>query len=116
MGVPNAWEGLYDPSRKSLRSLPSMLMHDIEINVQYKDYLLPGDVHDIEDVPRCSGAVLRSGLRKIAVYRDEDGQTHQFSAACPHLGGVVRWNAAEMSWDCPVYATGHAHVRMGPRV
>jgi len=103
MGRHNPWETLYEPSRKSLRAIPTMLKHDIEINVQYKDYLMPGDVHDIEDIPQCSGAVMRNGLRKIAVYRDENGEVHQFSAACPHLGGIVRWNAAEKSWDCPVY-------------
>ena len=99
----NPWAELYEPSRKSLRSLPSMLAHDVEINAQYKDYFLPGDVHDIEDIPRCSGAVMRNGMRKVAVYRDEAGTVHQFSAACPHLGGIVRWNAAEKTWDCPVY-------------
>ena len=103
LGRVNAWAELYEPSRKSLRSLPSMLAHDVEINAQYKDYFLPGDVHDIEDIPRCSGAVMRNGMRKVAVYRDEAGTVHQFSAACPHLGGIVRWNAAEKTWDCPVY-------------
>lgn len=31
---------------------------------------------DIEDIPFCSGAVVRSGLTKTAVYRDENGQVH----------------------------------------
>jgi len=37
--------------------------------------------------------VLRHGLKKIVTYRDENGNLHVVSAVCPHLGGVVRWDA-----------------------
>jgi nitrite reductase/ring-hydroxylating ferredoxin subunit len=48
---------------------------------------------------------VRRGLRKIAAYRDESGALIELSAACPHLGGVVRWNAAEKTWDCPCHGS-----------
>jgi glycine/D-amino acid oxidase-like deaminating enzyme/nitrite reductase/ring-hydroxylating ferredoxin subunit len=34
-----------------------------------------------------------------------DGQVHRVSAVCPHLGGVLRWNDAELSWDCPLHGS-----------
>ena len=34
-----------------------------------------------------------------------DGVTRAVSAVCPHLGGVLRWNDAERSWDCPLHAS-----------
>jgi glycine/D-amino acid oxidase-like deaminating enzyme/nitrite reductase/ring-hydroxylating ferredoxin subunit len=34
-----------------------------------------------------------------------DGQVHRVSAVCPHLGGVLRWNDAERSWDCPLHGS-----------
>ena len=52
-----------------------------------------------------SGAVLRRGLRRVAVYRRPNGQLCERSAICPHLGCIVRWNAAERTWDCPCHGS-----------
>lgn len=41
----------------------------------------------------------------MAVYKDDDGNVSKFSALCPHMKGVVCWNAAERSFDCPVHAS-----------
>lgn len=41
----------------------------------------------------------------MAVYKDEKGQVHTYSALCPHLKGVVCWNAVEKSFDCPVHGS-----------
>lgn len=36
------------------------------------------------------------------------GVEHEVSAVCPHLGGIVRWNDAATSWDCPLHASRFA--------
>ena len=33
------------------------------------------------------------------------GVTRAVSAVCPHMGGVLHWNDAERSWDCPLHAS-----------
>jgi len=43
------------------------------------------------------GAVVRRGVHKIAVYRDEAGALHEMSARCTHLGCAVRWNVQDAS-------------------
>lgn len=37
-----------------------------------------------------------------------DGVDHRVSAVCPHLGGIVTWNNAERSWDCPLHGSRFA--------
>ena len=82
-----------------------MISHDVQINAQYKRFL-QSDVDDIEDIARGTGGVLNPKTSKpIAVYKDNDGSVHKFSALCPHMKGVLCWNNVEKSWDCPIHAS-----------
>jgi Rieske Fe-S protein len=104
-GRENSWATLYDPSRKNMRALGTYVREAANMAAQYADWLMPGDVADVKQIANDSGAVLRRGLTKVAVYRDEDGHLHERSAVCPHLGCLVRWNAVEKTWDCPCHGS-----------
>lgn len=69
------------------------------------DRLRSGEVASPEDLAPGHGAIVRSGRRQQAVYRDLDGRVHCVSARCTHLGCLVRFNAAEVSWDCPCHGS-----------
>lgn len=34
-----------------------------------------------------------------------DGRTCTVSAVCTHLGGIVKWNDVERSWECPLHGS-----------
>lgn len=106
-GIENAWAELYDPSRKpsSASALASYVSGQANVAAQYLDWLKPGDAPSVDSLPAGEGMVLRRGLKKLAVYRDPQGELHELSATCPHLGGVVAWNRAEKTWDCPCHGS-----------
>jgi glycine/D-amino acid oxidase-like deaminating enzyme len=37
-----------------------------------------------------------------------DGTEHRVSPVCPHLGGIVNWNDADESWECPLHGSRFA--------
>jgi glycine/D-amino acid oxidase-like deaminating enzyme/nitrite reductase/ring-hydroxylating ferredoxin subunit len=53
------------------------------------------------------GVIERRGLTKVAHSR-VDGTAYAVCATCTHLGGVVDWNDAEQSWDCPLHGSRFA--------
>jgi glycine/D-amino acid oxidase-like deaminating enzyme/nitrite reductase/ring-hydroxylating ferredoxin subunit len=112
-GRDNPWARLYDPSRKTLGAIKEFVKENMNVAVQYGDLVTPGEVDDVSKISRGQGAILRRGLAKVAVFRDEQGQLHERSAVCTHLGCVVQWNALEKTWDCPCHGSrfhvdGHA--------
>lgn len=105
LGRQNPWAKLYDPSRKMMRAIGDYLKENLNTALQYSDWLRSGDVSSVAQIPPGSGAVVRDGLNKLAVYRDENGEIHEMSATCPHLGCIVHWNQGEMTWDCPCHGS-----------
>ncbi len=104
-GKENAWETLYDPSRKPVWAAGEFAKENLNVAMQYTDWVAPSEVKTVEEIAFDSGAVLRRGLGRVAVYRDRNGKCHETTAACPHLGCVVHWNGAEKSWDCPCHGS-----------
>ncbi|MFD2721228.1 FAD-dependent oxidoreductase [Hymenobacter monticola] len=106
-GRPNPWAELYDPGRITAKpeSALEFIKENVNVAFEYTDLLTGGDVKTTEEIPVGEGAVLRRGLSKVAVYKDNQGTTHECSAICPHLGCVVHWNNLEKSWDCPCHGS-----------
>jgi Rieske Fe-S protein len=84
---------------------------------QYGGWLTGGDVASAADISPGEGAIVRRGLEKLAVYKDESGAVHERLAACPHLGCIVQWNPGAQTWDCPCHGSrfdAHGRVINGP--
>ena len=105
MGRENPWEKLYDPGRISLQVTGEYIQEAAGMVAQYGDYMSKGDIQSPAELQVGKGAILGSGLKKYAVYKDEGGVTHQYSAVCPHLGCIVQWNELEKSFDCPCHGS-----------
>lgn len=105
LGRPNEWAPLYEPGRISLRAAPGFLRENAKTAGHLAEIISGGDVDDEQEVAPGEGAIVRRGLRKVAVHRDAAGRLHERSAYCTHLGCVVAWNGAESTWDCPCHGS-----------
>ena len=63
------------------------------------------------------GKVVTFQDRKMALYKDDNGNLHAINPICTHLKCSVAWNAAERSWDCPCHGARYdadGEVLTGP--
>jgi glycine/D-amino acid oxidase-like deaminating enzyme/nitrite reductase/ring-hydroxylating ferredoxin subunit len=117
-GAEVPWATLYEPSRRvPLRAVATYARENANAAMQLADLARGGDEDDVADIEPGTGAVMRRGLRKIAVYRDPGGTLHEMSARCTHLGCPVHWNGNEGTWDCTCHGSRYdalGHVVSGP--
>ena len=96
----------FSPHRVSLRGLPELARLNAKVGVDLvADRLMPGQISSAADLAPGSAGVVRTGTERTGVYRDPDGGLHAVSMRCTHLGCLVRFNAAETSWDCPCHGS-----------
>jgi nitrite reductase/ring-hydroxylating ferredoxin subunit len=108
IGRENPWAKLYDPRRSALRGFREIASENLNVLPKYGRWVTGGDVEEPREIPAGEGRVVRRGLKKLAIYRDEQGGLHTFSAVCPHLGCIVGWNGTEKTWDCPCHGSRFA--------
>lgn len=121
-GRPNPWASLYQPSRVTLSVdfAKEFVKENLDVAKQFAK--LSPTFHDADsaaEVPPGTGMVVQRGLKKVAVYRDDQGVAHEMSALCTHLQCVIRWNSEERSWDCPCHGSRFAptgEVLTGPAI
>jgi glycine/D-amino acid oxidase-like deaminating enzyme/nitrite reductase/ring-hydroxylating ferredoxin subunit len=101
-----SWAPLYDPSRITLKAAPEFSRENLNVAAQYASgFVGAGEVDSAKEVAPGTGAIIRRGLKKVAVYCDERGTPHELSAICKHLGCIVDWNPVESTWDCPCHGS-----------
>jgi glycine/D-amino acid oxidase-like deaminating enzyme/nitrite reductase/ring-hydroxylating ferredoxin subunit len=116
-GRRSRWEELYSPSRIRMKALPESAVENINVAKQYTEYVTSGDLDSESELKAGNGGIIRNGVSKIAVYRDDSGGVHKRSAVCPHLGCLVTWNSSEQTWDCPCHGSrfsAEGQVYQGP--
>ncbi len=103
-GRDNPWAKLYDPSRIPIKAADVFIKEGLNMAAQYVDYL-KSDISSADELKPGHGGIMTSGLKKLALYKDDAGKVHTYSAICPHLGCVLQWNQDERSFDCPCHGS-----------
>lgn len=118
MGRDNPWAALFDAKRVNIHQIKESVTGNVQVGGHFLLDRLPTS-RRASDLAPGEGALVSSGLRKIAAYRDEEGRLHAFSAVCTHLGCIVQWNDGDRTWDCPCHGSRfdkEGHVVNGPAI
>lgn len=105
-GKENEYAGVFTPQRLCLRASSKNLLKDIGKSTKG---LVKGSFHlpfsPIDKIPNGHGGIVRKGIKRYGVYKEENGNIHQISVKCPHMGCELQWNPDELSWDCPCHGS-----------
>lgn len=102
-GETPAWHRTLRDQRPGIRDLGETATANAEVGA----HLVAGWVAPRSHSDSGRAEIVRSGVRPVAQSR-VDGALCRVSAVCTHLGGIVRWNDAESTWDCPLHGSRFA--------
>jgi glycine/D-amino acid oxidase-like deaminating enzyme/nitrite reductase/ring-hydroxylating ferredoxin subunit len=105
-GRANDWAETFSPGRVSLTSAHEVVKLGAKFATDLLgDRIRPPQGLTADSIPPGEARVLPDGVGKKGVYRDADGTLYAVSLRCTHLGCLLRFNAAERSWDCPCHGS-----------
>lgn len=109
LGGQLAWADTLMRRSMGLNSVLTGVKDNLDIGARMGADWATAELNALPDYPPSegNGVVGRSGGTPVGE-STVNGVTRRVSAVCPHLGGVLRWNDAECSWDCPLHASRFA--------
>ena len=94
-------KGMSGSVRIRLGKVPDLVSH-----LAPCDVLIVNTVdRSLTDVLPGEGAVVSIDGKKVAAYRDSEGNALLLSARCRHRGCTVGWNEVAQTWDCPCHGS-----------
>jgi glycine/D-amino acid oxidase-like deaminating enzyme/nitrite reductase/ring-hydroxylating ferredoxin subunit len=103
----NPWADLFAVDRRKIKGATRNYIRENKDYPYYmiKDRISRPESDSVRELKRGDGMIIGSRGKKIAVFRDNDGNICKLSPVCTHLGCLVRWNPAESTWDCPCHGS-----------
>jgi Rieske Fe-S protein len=94
-------EDAFSPNRMALSK--DWVMEQATATANLVERVWPASSVSTKDLDDGEGHVGKVDGQQLAVCRDLTGCIHKFDPICPHIGGVLHWNQAEQTWDCPLH-------------
>lgn len=104
-GKGNKYEKLFNPSRLNVKAgIVDILKENADAVFHLiADQFTAETIQSLEQIKNGEGKTVSFEGKTMSVYRDESGKLFAVKSACTHMGGIVRWNDTEKSWDCPCH-------------
>jgi len=115
------YKDLYDPNRlKPVAGFSNFVNHNADVVKQFASkWFSTNDLHQLAELATGEGKIVKFKDEKIAIYKDESCGIHALHPTCTHVGCEVKWNNAELTWDCPCHGARYSYdgrVLNGPAV
>lgn len=108
-GDPHELSETLSPSRLPVSAIGTVVAEQAVATKNYAEHVLPSGEVDVNSLTAGQGCVGKVDGDTVAVCRTLDGTLHKRSPVCSHMKGIVHWNEAEQTWDCPVHG-GRFHA------
>lgn len=92
---------LFEPKRLNTKSVFTLVKSSVNSAIHLlSDRLKTEEFEMLTDLKMGEGTIVSYKKKKLAVYKDKEGNLHQFTNKCSHMGCGLHWNSAEKTWDC----------------
>nr|WP_312291825.1 FAD-dependent oxidoreductase [Clostridium chromiireducens] len=102
----NDFSEIFSPGRFDMSSSMKNAANDLIITA--KNFIaqridIPEET--LESIQNGHGGIVEYKGQKTGVYKDNDGKVFTVSTKCAHLGCELKWNADDLTWDCPCHGS-----------
>jgi glycine/D-amino acid oxidase-like deaminating enzyme/nitrite reductase/ring-hydroxylating ferredoxin subunit len=103
----NSWTELFAVERKKIKGAAWNYLRENKDYPYYmiKDRLARPEADSVRELRPGEGMIIGRRGKKVAAFRDTNGNIHRLSPVCTHLDCLVRWNPSESTWDCPCHGS-----------
>ena len=115
MNRPERLNALNTEMRAALAKIWTEFRHSKELEVAIftgtgRGFCAGEDMKELAELATDEGRIVKFKDEKLAVYKDKNGVVHAMSPICTHVGCEVKWNNAELTWDCPCHGARYSYT------
>lgn len=99
------WEGAAEAATRSRQAIDHIEAMAAEHQIAIGDRMPEGETPGLQQIERGEGRLSELRGHRVAAYRALDGTLMVLAPVCPHAGGIVQWNSAASTWDCPLHGS-----------
>lgn len=103
----NKYKDLFNPERiRPITGFANFVKEQATVVLDFvKDKVFAEKVNSLAELSEGEAKVAKYNGESYAVYKEKGGELHLLKSTCPHARCEVRWNSAEISWDCPCHGS-----------
>lgn len=98
---------LLSPSRiKPVAGFNEIIKKNVNVVKHFVgDRMKTEKIKELTTMRKGEGRVISYAGKKVALYKDREGNLNALDPVCPHAKCLVQWNDVEKSWDCPCHGS-----------